>query len=292
MKQLFKRWLQLKWYLIKLYTVTLLKVLIGKVSWNKWFSEIEMSKAQFRLKLWKSIYFNYRTMPSYYAKKMPVWIYGKINFYDLSGKVLFINDNIKSGMVNIGIMDPVRSSDSIASIELSGTIHLGNNIVIRQGTKFRIAGHLYLEDNTFIGDNSTIIISDNSRIQKNSIIAHNCIIMDTDIHYTLDITSHIVKRNSSPINIGRNNWIGAFTMVKKGVKTPSFLITIGPYSCLTKDYSKIFPEYACVGGCPVKLIRKDLIKANNITEKKLNTFFSSSDSNFFQYNDDINSFYS
>ena len=291
MKLLIKRKIQLIYYFWKALFIGFFKVCIQKESWNEFFTDIEMQKLNNRLNLWKTIYFNLRTMPNKYAWKMPVWIYGKIKFYDLSGQVLPLTPSaLKTGTFILGHMDQVRSCDTISSITLKGTIFYDQNIVLRQGAKLRIDGNLILESNVFIGDNNTFIIKKSCQIKKNTRIAYNCLFMDTDIHYIININDKSIHKNIKPIEIGIENWIGGYTMIKKGVKTPNYMIVAGPYACLTKDYTKDVPEYACVGGCPAKLIKVGLRHINNTeSEKMLNGFFTQENATY-QFDGDINIF--
>lgn len=292
MKELIYRKLQLIYYFYKVIFGGIIKVLLNKCTCNDYLTSIESQKINNRLKLWKTIYFNLRTLPYKHAIKMPVWIYGKTKFYDLSGNIIPIVENkIKPSMFIIGHMDQVRSCDTITSITLKGNILFGNNVVLRQGAKMRIDGNLILEDNVYIGDNNTFIISKKCTIRKDTRVAYNCLFMDTDIHYVIDINSKMVKKNTIPIEIGKGNWIGGYTTIKKGTKTSDYTIVVGPFSCLTKDYTNVYPEYSCVGGCPVKLLRSGLRRINNNeSERFLNTYFNNKENSIFILEKEIDCF--
>ena len=291
MKELIYRKLQLTYYSIKIIFLGVIKACLTKISWNEFFTNIETQKINNRLKFWKTIYLNFRTMPSKHAWKTPIWIYGKIKFYDLSGQILPLQDTIiKSGMFIIGHMDQVRSCDTTTSLTINGTIYYGKNVVLRQGAKLRIEGKLVLEDNVYIGDNNTFIISQSCHIKEKTRIAYNCLFMDTDIHYMININDKSIHKNKKNIEIGIGNWIGGYTMIKKGVRTPNFMIVAGPYACLTKDYTKDFTEYTCIGGCPARLIKTGLRRINNpISEQLLNTYFTSNNAPYY-YQGNIETF--
>lgn len=291
MKELLRRKIQLCYYVQKAYILGFLRAIIGKITWNSYFTIIEKQKLTNRLRLFKTIYFNFRTMPAGLAWKTPVWVYGKIKFYDLSGSALPINkQDVVPGIFVIGNMDQVRSCDTITSITLSGTIYYGKNVVLRQGAKLRISGELFFENNVYVGDNNTFIIEQFCKLGEKSRIANNCTFMDTDIHYMINVNSGDVSKNVKPIVIGIGNWIGAYTMTKKGVKTPDFMITAGPYACLTKDYTRDIPLYACVGGCPAKLIKVGLRRINNPQNEHMLAEYFENNSGMYHFDGDIDKF--
>lgn len=48
------------------------------------------------LSIWRTLYFNFRTMPFKVAIKLPVFIYGRVRFFMLNGSVIFEKTKIKS----------------------------------------------------------------------------------------------------------------------------------------------------------------------------------------------------
>lgn len=254
----------------------LLSVLRGKQTINQLLGEIEMNKLENRLQFWKTLYFCFRTMPFRFAIKTPVWIYGKISFYNLSGKVLPLNGIlVHSGMVKIGLMDQTRSISDRSSITLTGIFQYGSNITIRQGAKWNIGGELIICDGCMLADNVSLFVSTRCLIEDNCVLAFNCMLMDSDVHYMIDVQTHEINNNNSPIRIGRGSWVGNYTMIKKGGILPTFTIVAGPYSSIGKDYAKMnLPKYAIIGGNPAKLIKNGMREVNNgKMELFLNDFF-------------------
>lgn len=249
------------WYLIPL---RLIKVFQGKLTMNEFISQLEMNKLENRLHFWKTLYFCFRTMPLRYALKTPVWIYGDIRFFDLSGKVLPIDEKfVCPKSVVIGHMDQARSVGDVSSITLRGNFFYGKNTVIRQGAKWKISGNLTIGKSCYIGDNVSFFIDKECCIGDECQIANNSMLMDTDIHYMLDINTMTVNNNKKPVYIGKGCWLGGYTMVKKGTILPDFTIVAGPYSSVGKDYTKILEPYSCIGGNPAKFIKAGLREINN-----------------------------
>lgn len=291
MRELLRRKIQLQYYVLKVYVLGFLKAIIGKMTWNSYFTDIEKQKLTNRLRLFKTIYFNFRTMPAQVAWKTPIWLHGKIKFHDLSGKVLPIEDkNVHSNMLTIGNMDPVRSEGCVSAISVSGSIYYGDRVELRNGLKMNVSGTLILEDHVFVSDNGTFIIVDQCRIREKTRCAFNVTFMDTDIHYMIDINTGDIRNNHKPIDIGKGNWIGGNSLIKKGTKTPNYLILAGPYACLTKDYTKDIPEYACMGGCPAKLIKVGLRRINSSQNEHLLTEYFDTHEGVYHFEGDIDTF--
>lgn len=267
--------LQLRFfYLIPL---GMIKVLRGRITLNGFIALFEMNKVENRLRLWKSIYLAFRTMPLNLAIRMPVWIYGKTKFFNLSGKMIPLdNTPLYSGMVKIGLMDPARSVGDINSLSITGEVKFGRHVIIRQGAKWKISGSLNIGDNCMIADNVTLFVSTSATFEESCVIAFNTMLMDSDVHYMLDIENMTVKNNCKKILIGRGSWIGNFTMIKKGTKLPPYTIVVGPYSTLSKDYTGSLPDYPMIGGNPARFIKDGLREINNgKMEFYLNDYFAS-----------------
>lgn len=267
------------WYLIPL---RLIKVFQGKQTMNEFIAQLEMNKLENRLHFWKTIYFCFRTMPLNYAWKTPVWIYGDIKFFDLRGKVIPVTEDcVYPKSVVIGHMDQARSVGDVSSITLRGHFFYGKNTVIRQGAKWKISGNLTIGKNCYIGDNVSFFIDKECRIGDECQIANNSMLMDTDIHYMLDIKTMTVKNNKKAVCIGKGCWLGGYTMVKKGTILPDYTIVAGPYSCVGKDYTKELKPYSCIGGYPAKFIKSGLREINNgKMEFLLNNYFKHNQSPF------------
>ena len=80
--------------------------------------------------IWRTLYFNFRTMPFSTAIRMPVFIYGRVRLFELNGCVKFENTEIKRGMVKIGV-----NGDSFTLFDHTGYVQLGSesSILIFEG---------------------------------------------------------------------------------------------------------------------------------------------------------------
>lgn len=150
----------------------------------------------------------------------------------------------------INYISPLCSID----IQKKGKIFLGRkcNILKQNVLGVRGNGILNIDSGVFINNNCHIIAHSEIRIEKNTCIGPNCIIMDHD---------HVIGENgvekkkfiSEKITIGKNVWIGANSIILKGVKIGDNSV-IAAGSVVTKNIpsNSVFIQK-----------RKDFIKKNN-----------------------------
>ena len=212
-----------------------------------------------RLNLLKTIYINFRFFDFKQALKFPILIYGPTVFNFHKGCCIKICNQIKRGMIKIGISDPFRSYKSYSLIELKGELEIEENIIIRRGIRIFLDTNakLKLRNNVFISDNTNIYCMQYIKIGTNTIIGNNCSFMDSDLHFILDRKTRVIKNSNKPVIIGSNNWISGWSVVKKGAETPEGTILAGPYSMIGKDYINKIPPYSIIGGNPAKLIKEE-----------------------------------
>lgn len=212
------------------------------------------------ISIWRTIYFNFRTMPFRTAIKFPVFIYGRVHLFGLNGKVCFENTPIKRGMVKIGI-----NGDSFNLFNHSGFVQLSsaNSILIFEGpcrvslnAILRVcAGELRLGEFTRIGTDSKIICNGGKvKIGSFTGITFGCVVMNSGFHYFYDEIKHGYHNRTKNIEIGSYNWIGNRSTISGGCKTKDYSI-ICSNSLLNKDYTQIEGEHVLLGGIPARLLK-------------------------------------
>ena len=229
-----------------------------------------------RINVIKTLFVNFRYLNFKDACKLPIWIEGKCKIINHRGGKILIDGFVKPGMIKIGNSDPVRSYFSHSFLEIEGTLKLGSGVILRKGLSLSILPDavFQIDKNAFIGDNSTVICFERIHIMSNAVIGNNVSVMDTDFHYVVNIADRSVKRNTRPITIGENCWIGGWCMIKKGAKIPKGTIVAGPYSMIGKDYTHEIAEFSMIAGCPAKLVVGGVREVKNLsTESMLRQFF-------------------
>ncbi|MCF0178478.1 MAG: hypothetical protein HUJ90_07600 [Bacteroidales bacterium] len=79
-------------------------------------------------------------------------------------------------------------------------------------------------------------------------------------------------------------------MIKKGTVLPTGTILAGPFSMVSKDYSKTVPEYSIIGGSPAKLIGSGYRRVNNAESQVMLDKYYDENSEVFVFKGDIDNF--
>ena len=100
--------------------------------------------------------------------------------------------------------------------QVSGKVHLGNNVAMGGGTRISVgdAGELSIGDNFCITARSSVICHNKVEFGKDVLVSWDNLIMDTDFHHIDD------SPVSAPIRIGNRVWIGCRCLVLKGSSLP------------------------------------------------------------------------
>ena len=71
--------------------------------------------------------------------------------------------------------------------------------------------------------------------------------MDSNLHFTVNIESGMVKNKAGEVIVGKYNWIACGSIIRKGTVTKE-------YTMLNKDYTKQEGEFQTLAGSPAKII--------------------------------------
>lgn len=119
--------------------------------------------------------------------------------------------------------------------------------IVREGGSLNIGANVAIS-------NSAFVVTDHIEIEDNVRIGGSCKVWDTDFH-ALDPYIRIVEEdsiiNSKPIKIGRNAFIGANSIILKGVVIGKNAI-VGAGSVVSKD----IPDDEIWAGNPARFIKK------------------------------------
>lgn len=229
-------------------------------------------------------------MPFTHAIKLPVYIYSHTQFQCLSGKVEFI-DKIHRGMVRIGVRGDRGQGATI--IRNFGTIKFGDSVKIFQGCDIycSVSAIMEIGRNSLIKENVIIYATRKIIIGERARIAFQTNIYDSDFHYMLNMDNGEIHKNKSEVIIGRNNWIGIRTIIKKGTVTPDNLIIASAHSMLNKDYTSL-PQYSIIGGSPAKLLVSNRRRVFSIASERhvTNHYAHSNELYVFNMNNDPDEF--
>ncbi len=219
----------------------------------------------------KTLFVNLSAFNIKTALKFPIWIYQDTKIEHIGH--IKINAPIESGMIRIGKRHFFRQSPT--SIINIGTMSFDGNCTILGGTTVHVLGEnsiLHFGKEVLIGENSKLLIGPKVEIGDYTRIAFGGLIMSADFHYVINTNTGVVTRSLAPIKIGKFNWIGNNSIIKKGTITPDYCI-VSNSSMLTKDYSDQ-PLYTLICGIPGKVKGYGYRRIyNEKSDKELNDFF-------------------
>lgn len=146
------------------------------------------------------------------------------------------------------------------------------NTVIAVGSDCRILGQLVTEvegseiiigNNVFVGGGTVFDCAVSIHVEDDVLISYHCMVVDTDNHSSRESerrhdlgawnagTYNWARVPKAPVKIGRGAWIGAKSIILKGVAIGEGAI-VGAGSVVTRDVA----PWTVVGGNPARLIRE------------------------------------
>ena len=198
----------------------------------------------------KTLNFNFKYLPFYQAKHLPILIARKVSFRKLSGEVHLEGtpkfDRIRIGFGDVGIIDYKYNRtlwDVSGKIIFKGKAEIGYGASIAVGEE----GELIFGKNFKLTARSSIVAFNSVVFGDDCQLSWDVMIMDTDLHPIKNSASQVINA-PRPVQIGNHVWIGCRSMVLKGVNIPDNCI-IGANSHVYKSLDK---EHSVYAGNPIK----------------------------------------
>ena len=115
---------------------------------------------------------------------------------------------------------PRLSNNTEISMQRKSTVVIGKKFNMRSGSKIRVRKNakLTIGANVSISHNSIIVCRDSISIGDNSQIAPGVLIYDHDHDFRVEGGINAGKYKTAPVEIGKNVWIGANTIILRGTK--------------------------------------------------------------------------
>jgi galactoside O-acetyltransferase len=160
--------------------------------------------------------------------------------------------------------DSVLSARVYQADREKGAVIVGRECVINGLLVIeRASAVLRIADNVFVNHFTIFDCATSITVEDDVLIAYHCFISDTNNHSLAYSTrKHDLRKardgapdwtpvKSAPVHIGRGAWIGAYSIIQKGVRVGVGSI-VAAGSVVTKDV----PDWTMVGGNPAKVIRE------------------------------------
>jgi acetyltransferase-like isoleucine patch superfamily enzyme len=222
-----------------------------------------------KLNLFKTLYFNFKVLPFKQALKLPVHLYGKIDFANLCGQFTISAAEIHFGMIVFGGKHEVVINPSEKTrIYNSGKIDFAGNAIFGRGINLMVWDNALLNigNNFSVGSLCRIIVFRNMTFGNDVLISWECQFFDTDFHFIAD-ANHKIKDNCATVSIEDGVWIGTRSTVLKGTSIAAESIVAANSVC-SGNYKEKNGKGVLLAGQPAKAIKESI---HYITDKKQET---------------------
>ncbi len=215
----------------------------------------------FRSVNWIKTYrINYKMFPGSIARKLPIFVYGKVHFGNLSGAI-DIEAPIKRGMIGFGQpYELVTQSKGTAEIFLKGTFVCKGHVQFGKDYLFHVGEGAYFEMGHLasIASNGKVICKEKIVMGNYARMGSECQLIDTNFHQLYDTQTRERFPMTAPITVGNYNFISNRVTIMRGTITPNHC-TIASNTLCTKDYTSL-GNHILIGGIPAKLLREHIAR--------------------------------
>lgn len=244
--------------------IGIIKRLVGKL-----FKSLEYWLGRTHVNPLYTAYINLRLLPLSQALRFPIWAYGRPYLMDLSGRVSFTCP-VRTGLVRIGVVDlsPAQRG-SRPELAIRGHLIFGGRALIRTNTKIYVDDKATLEigDNLRMGAGIIINCLHHIRIEDAVRIGHRSQLLDSNMHFVLDLNRKHVAPLKKSIVIGAHSWLtNSVTLYGGGVVPPYSIVVSG--SVVNKDLSAL-GENCILGGQPCRAIATGFRLVNNYEKEAI-----------------------
>jgi len=203
-------------------------------------------------------YFNLKMFPFSVARKLPVFFYGSVRFQNLKGKFK-IEAPIERGMIGFGqAYEKTTRHLGLSELSLEGTIVCHGRIQFGKDYFIHVSEEaiLILGNMAGMATLGKIICTNKITFSTYARVGSECQIIDTDFHQMIDTRTNKKLPISQPIVLGEYNYVGRWSSVMKGTKTPNYC-TIASNTLCNKDYTS-YGNNTLIGGIPAKLLKENI----------------------------------
>ena len=243
-------------------------------------SLLKLLKEGEKIRVFKTIYYNFKLFPFSKAKYLPLFIYGKAELNIARGAIELCPSFLSPGLIKVGchksptLWGYIPTGYTVLNIlgrwVCKGAIQIANGALVKVGSAARfVSGH-----DVNIGPNSKLVCEREIILGKRVRASWECQVFDTDFHFC--IKGDAVRDNKAPIVIGDYCWIGSRVSILKGAVVPAKAV-IASNSMVNKNFGAQ-PECCLLCGTPAACkpigIRRFYAAAN--VEAELARYFDSS----------------
>lgn len=235
---------------------------------NKCFTLMEHWCGRSHINPLATLYVNLRLLPLRQALKFPIYAYGFPHFIDLSGRVRFACP-VRGGLVRLNVVDftPAQRGSRL-EMGVGGEIVFGGRALVRSNTKIAVdcGARLTVGDNLRMGAGVIISCLKDIEIGEGVRIGHRTQLLDSNLHFVLDMNRRRVPSHRKRIVIGPHTWITNSVTVYGGAVVPPYSIVVSG-TVVNKDLTELGPD-CLIGGAPCRAIASGFRLVNNYDKER------------------------
>lgn len=203
-----------------------------------------------------SLWFNFKYLPIGQAIKLPILLY-KPTFIKLKGTVVIESDNIRFGMIKLGVYKSASYPNSgikfrnYGQIVFKGKCTIGNDTYVICGKH----GKIVFGDDFLVTCGVKIVSECGISFGEHVLVGWGNVFIDTNFHPLYDMKEEKFKKAFAPIIIGSNNWFGMNCLIMPGVTTPEYCI-FGARTIVTRGGN--YESYCVHGGSPIRVLSRNV----------------------------------
>ena len=226
-----------------------------------------------RLNVYKTVLVNFSLLPFRQACRFPIFIYGKVATYRLTGKAI-IDAPLRRGMITFGSnTDFFGAPKGGAMLSIQGTVVFHGQANVSVDYAWDVSGTLEVGHLAYLGNNVRIRCWNYVVLGDMVVITVDTQIYDTNFHYIRHVETGEVYHRDEPIVVGKYCWIGNRTTLMKGCRLPDYA-TVASNSLVNKDMSVGAPLCPLYAGIPAVLKSSGIIRVFSADEeRKIQHFF-------------------
>jgi acetyltransferase-like isoleucine patch superfamily enzyme len=221
-----------------------------------------------------TLYVNLRVLPFSEAMHFPIYAYGWPRLVDLSGRIRFTCP-VRRGLVRLNVVDFAPSQrGSALELAMQGDIVFGGRALVRSNTKIYVdhGACLTIGDNLRMGAGIIINCLNRIEIGEGVRIGHRSQLLDSNLHYMLDMNRGRVPSLRKRITVGAHSWLTNSVTVYGGAVVPPYSVVVSG-SVINKDLSDMGQD-CILGGMPCRVISRGFRLVNNYAkERELDRYY-------------------
>lgn len=220
---------------------------------------IELFKEK-ELDILKTLWYNFKYLPFEQAKKLPIYLYGKVSVPPLSKTeykehVVLQPTFISQGMVKIGCYKSSLFGEKLTHqtiLNVRGKWIIKGSFMLSNGATLAIAesGTFETGHDVAIGPCAKIYCVKSIKLGKRIRASWDVQMFDTNFHYT--IKNDFIAYNKGRVNVGDHCWIANRVSLMPNTNLPNYSV-VASNSLVNKDYSGV-EEKSLFAGSPAKYI--------------------------------------